>query len=68
MTRTELIQLVEKIRASEGTEKELNELMDLFLKNVPDPNAGGYLFLKEYENLTSEEIVAKALSYKPFML
>ena len=68
MNRTDLIQLVEKIQAAEGTEAEIDNLIDTFLENVPDPNAADYIFQKEYENLTIEEIVDKALSYKPFML
>jgi hypothetical protein len=68
MNREELIQLVKRISAAEGTEKEIDALIRLFENNVPDPNAIDYIFQKEYEGLTVEEIVDKALSNKPFRL
>ena len=69
MTRTELIELAEKIQnASGATEKENDELLELFLANVPDPNASNYFFELEYDELGPEEIVDKALAYKPFQL
>ena len=69
MTRTELIELAEKIQnASGATEKENDELLELFLANVPDPNASNYFFELEYDDLSPEEIVDKALAYKPFQL
>ena len=69
MTRTELIELAEKIQNATGvTEAENDELLELFLANVPDPNAGNYFFELEYDDLSPEEIVDKALSHKPFQL
>jgi hypothetical protein len=49
MNRKELIQLVKKIQAAEGTEAEIDTLIDTFLENVPDPNAVDYIFQKEYD-------------------
>ena len=68
MKRRQLIALVNKIIEANGTEEEIEELIDLFLNNVPDPNADAYIFDSEYEKLTPEEIVDKALDYKPFLL
>lgn len=69
MTRTELIELAEKIQnASGATETENDELLELFLANVPDPNASDYFFELEYDELSPEQIVDLALSYKPFHL
>lgn len=69
MTRTELIELAERIQdASGANEAENNELLELFLANVPDPNASNYFFELEYDDLSPEEIVDKALAYKPFQL
>jgi hypothetical protein len=68
MNRTELIELVKKISVADGTEEELDNMVDTFMENVPDPNAVDYIFQKQYEGLTAEEIVDKALSYKPFIL
>ena len=66
MNREELIALVNNIRFAKGTEEEIDQMLNLFLGNVPDPNAADYIFGVEHENLTSEEIVDKALNYKPF--
>lgn len=69
MTREELIQLARKIRNAEGnSEEEIDGNIDLFLRNVPDPNATRYFFSKKFEGMTLEEIVDKALSYKPIQL
>jgi hypothetical protein len=68
MDRLELIQLVKRISVAEGTEEELDTMLNTFMANVPDPNAADYIFQKEYEDLTAEEIVDIVLSYKPFML
>jgi hypothetical protein len=68
MERDELIRLVIRIQSFDGTEKELDALVDTFLHNVPDPSALDYLYGKKYEQLNAEQIVDKALSYKPFYL
>lgn len=77
MTRQELILLGKKITNWNGTEEELFELIGIFNANVPHPN-GANLFsypenynarrdkLNEY-NSTVEEVVDKALSYKPII-
>ncbi|MCZ4244163.1 hypothetical protein [Pedobacter punctiformis] len=69
MTRTELIELAEKIQNAAGaTEAENDNMLELFLANVPDPNASNYFFEVEYNALSPEEIADKALRYKPFQL
>lgn len=69
LNREQLIELVDRIKNAEGeTEEENDALIDLFLENVPDPNASNYIFEIEYEDLSAEEVVDKALSYKPFQL
>ncbi len=65
MDRIELIRLVEKIMRCEGTEKEQDELLELLEKNVLDPQVSNYIF---YEENTPEEVVDKALAYKPIIL
>ncbi len=65
LNRNELIELVSKIIAVEGTEEEIDEMLNLFEKNVPDPEAVDYIY---YTELSPEEIVDKALSYKPIIL
>jgi hypothetical protein len=68
MNREELIKLVDQIKTSSGTEKEVDRLLERFMNSVPDPIASDYIFAREYEHLTLEQIVDKALSYKSFLL
>ena len=65
MTREELISLVEKIMKCQGTEKEIDEMIELLEENVIDPEVTNYIF---YEENTPEEVVDKALAYKPIIL
>ena len=68
LNRQQLIELVERIKNAEGTtEKEQYYLISLFVENVPDPNAANYIFSLEYDGLSSEEIVDRALAYRPFI-
>ena len=68
MTKTELIQLVTKICNAEfETEKELESLLMKFKFNVADPEAANLIYYHKPE-LTPEEIVEKALAYKPIIL
>ena len=69
ITKEELIQLANDIINAVGqTEEENDELLRIFLENVPDPNASDLFFSIECEDLTADEIVEKALSYKPIQL
>lgn len=66
MTKKELIQLIIKIREGDHkSEEEYNADLDFFLKNVPDPEASDLI---HEPRLTPEEIVEKALAYKPIIL
>lgn len=65
MTREELIQLVEQIMKCEGTEQELDDLIFVLKRNVIDPAVTNYIY---YDDLTPEQVVDKALSYKPILL
>lgn len=67
MNREDLIKLVKRIQVVDGTEEEIDEMMDLFQRNVIDPNGMEYIYGKEYDGLTAEEIVDKALDYKPLI-
>ncbi|MEN8928230.1 MAG: colicin immunity protein [Flavobacteriales bacterium] len=77
MNREELIILGQKIKSASGTEEQIDEWMELFTKNVPDPDGGSLFFYpKNYNarrddislyNPTAEEVVDKALSYKPII-
>ena len=65
MSREELIDLVEKIMKCEGTEAEIDNMIELLKENVLDPEVTRYIFR---EDNTPEEVVDKALSYKPILL
>lgn len=66
LNREELIVLVTRIMNAAGkTEKENDQLLEEFLDNIIDPEAANYIF---YDNLLPEEVVDKALSYKPIQL
>ena len=65
MSKEELIELVEKIMKCEGTEEEVDNMIAVLEKNVIDPDVTNYIF---YEENTPEEVVEKALAYKPIIL
>jgi hypothetical protein len=66
MTREELVKLVREIMNVKGkTEEELSNLIDLLSKNVPHPAVSNLIY---WEDLTPEQIVDKALNYKPIVL
>jgi Colicin immunity protein / pyocin immunity protein. len=78
MTRDELIELGKRIVNCEGTEEEIDAMYELFSNNVPHPNGANLFFYPENYNArkdnlsqyhpTVEEIVDKALSYKPIQI
>ena len=66
MTREELIELVIQIMDVENnTEVEIDRLLDELKVNVPHPSPANLIY---HEELTPEEIVDQALSYKPIQL
>ena len=65
MDRNELIALVKEIMSWQGTEDELAEKLLLLKQNVLHPAPSDLIF---WNDLTPEEIVDKALSYKPIRL
>lgn len=69
MERNDLIALVNRIKESTYSSEEEADLdIDILIKNTIDPYAMEYIFQKEYEDLSSEEIVDKILSYKSIQL
>ena len=66
-SHSELVELVRKIMNCEGGEEELNDDINLFNESVPHPDASDLIFYSE-EELTPEEVVDKALSYRNSML
>lgn len=68
LSKLKLIKLVNKIcNAENKDEEELDRWLTLLEQNVPDPEVSDLIFHSD-ENLTPEEIVEKALSYKPIIM
>ncbi|PEM21840.1 bacteriocin immunity protein [Bacillus toyonensis] len=67
LTREELINLVSKIVESEGTEEEINEMIEIVKRNVPHPELSDLIYWND-EDLTPEQIVDIALAYTPIQL
>jgi hypothetical protein len=65
LSRSELIELVQKVLDIEGTEQQLDERLYLIRCNVPDP---GVLDLIYGTELSAEEIIDRALAYQPVLL
>lgn len=66
MTRKELIQLVEEILDVEKySEEQIDEMLEILNRNVPHPEVINLIY---WDNLTPEEIIDKALEYKPIQL
>lgn len=66
-SREEILTLVEKICFGKyNTEQQRDSMVELFEDSVPDPEAADLIFHHKPE-LTPEEIVEKALSYKPII-
>ncbi|MCQ2013252.1 MULTISPECIES: bacteriocin immunity protein [Clostridium] len=67
LTREELINLVNKIIECEGSEEEIDEMIEVVKRNVPYPDISDLIYWSEDE-LTPEQIIDKALNYKPIQL
>ncbi len=67
LTREELINLVSKIIECEGSEEEIDEMIEVVKRNVPYPDISDFIYWSEDE-LTPEQIIDKALNYKPIQL
>jgi len=69
LDRDELLVLVTKIQeGSYSSEEEADADIARLTENVVDPAAMDYLFQKEYEHLSPEQIVDKILNYQPVRL
>jgi hypothetical protein len=78
MTRYELIELGYKIKNFTGSEEDHVFLLNQFSNNVPHPDGAALFYYPENYNSkdydiskydpTVEEVVDKALSYKPIQL
>lgn len=67
--RTDLITLVQRIIDAEGTEEEQDEMLLLLKASVPDPKVSDLIYYPHAgQDLSAEEIVDRALAYKPIQL
>ncbi len=78
MTRENLMVLGKKIINSQGTEEEIDAMVECFNNNVPHPNGVSLFYYPENFNSRKddaskynpsvEDVVDKALSYKSILL
>ncbi|MDX3227038.1 hypothetical protein [Streptomyces sp. ME19-01-6] len=67
MIRNELVNLAERVMAAEGMEGEHGDLARLLEENVPHPRVLDLIYYSD-PPLTAEEVVDKALAYRPIEL
>ena len=64
LTRGELVKLVTRIMNADGTEEEVDAMINLLNCNVPDPSVSDLIFYPE-EEMKPDELVDVALAYRP---
>ncbi|CAN7762250.1 bacteriocin immunity protein [Paenibacillus sp. LjRoot56] len=67
LIKEELIVLVRKIMNVEGSEEEVDNMIELLKSSIPLPEVSDLIYWNENE-LTAEQVVEQALSYKPIQL
>ncbi|MDA1876397.1 MULTISPECIES: bacteriocin immunity protein [Bacillus] len=67
LTRGELIILVGKIVECEGTEEEIDEMLETVVRSAPHPEVSDLIYWNE-KDLSPEQIVDIVLAYKPIQL
>ncbi len=60
-TKDELIELVRRIQDCEGSEEEIDKMMEELETNVPHPEISDLIF---FDEKTPEEIIELAINYK----
>ncbi len=66
LSRKEVVNLIEEIRRCENkSEEDIDRLIEKLERGTIDPRVSDYIFWSE---MTPEEIVDKALKYKPIEL
>lgn len=68
LSREELVELVRRIMEVEGTEEEIDAMIEILEANVPHPAVTDLIFYPEDGEPTPEEVVDQALAYKPIGL
>ncbi|GIO05697.1 hypothetical protein J31TS6_17250 [Brevibacillus reuszeri] len=67
VSKEDLIELVGKIMNVEGSEEEIDRMIEILKQSVPHPEVSDLIFWNE-NDLTPEQVVEQALSYKPIQL
>lgn len=67
LSKEDLIELVGKIMNVEGSEEEIDRMIEILKQSVPHPEVSDLIFWNE-NDLTPEQVVELALSYKPIQL
>ncbi len=67
LSKDELVQLVEKIINNEGTDEEIDNWVVIVERSVPMPGITNLIYYS-HEKLTAEEVVERALAYRPIQL
>ncbi|WP_338139486.1 bacteriocin immunity protein [Paenibacillus thiaminolyticus] len=67
LSNEELVKLVTDIMNAEGTEEEIDSMLDLLCKSVPHPSVSDLIFWND-EDLSPEEIVDIALTHQSIVL
>jgi hypothetical protein len=69
LSRDELVDLVGKLMHAEGSEADLDAWLDLIERSVPDPNVSDLIYWPPGgQELSAEEVVDRALAYRPIEL
>ena len=66
-TNEHCLQAIERLMEALGTEKEQDDDLNFLRQYLADPKISDYIFHSKME-MTAEEILGKALSYKPIVL
>jgi hypothetical protein len=66
-TTAELVEIVRRLQAGEGTEDQDLEWLETLRRELPDPNVTNLIFYRD-PPLTAEEVVAEARRYRPIEL
>ncbi|NTF18101.1 hypothetical protein G6L37_06760 [Agrobacterium rubi] len=64
----QLLATIRRLVTLDFEEDEMVELIEFVEKNVPDPNVYSYMLKHYVPGTTAEEILERALAYKPIQL
>lgn len=67
LTKEQLVSLVAQVQEAKGSEEDLEALLMLIDRNVPDPNVSNLIFYPP-RSMAPEEVVEQAFAYRPILL